>query len=199
MPVWRLQTSMMADTALPRDRVVITPHFDDGGVGTDPQGLCDDLAAALHTWCAGAGTREIKVSAYDAQGTVPVFPQGEAVVNPSLAPVSGVMREAALCLSFFSGRNRQRQRGRLYLPCFLFMSPGAALGLRPSAVNMNRVAELAPIFEGLGGPDVDWVVFSRLDNQARPVTDWFVDDEWDIVRSRGLRSSTRVTGTTAEA
>jgi hypothetical protein len=39
------------------------------------------------------------------------------------------------------------------------------------------------------------VVYSRREKVARPVTNYWVDDEWDTVRSRGLRSSTRVTGT----
>jgi len=194
MPIWRLQTSFGFDTNLPRDQMVITPHFDDAGVGTDPQGLCDDLAAALDTWTPG--TMQITVKAYDAQGSTPVFPQGEKVLNASSTPGTSTPREIALCLSFYSQRNRPRQRGRLYIPGAAF---GMTTGLRPSAGNMTKVLALGPIFADLGGPDVDWVVFSRVSNDAFPVTNYYVDDEWDIQRRRGLRPTTRQTGTTSEA
>lgn len=197
MPVWRLQTEISMDSTLPRDVLTMTPHFNDGGVGSDPQGLCDDLAAAISTWSEGA-PKQIVVTAYDAQGTVPVLPQGRAVVNAGASPVSDYPREIAVCLSFYSGQNRPRWRGRLYVP-FVALAPlSQNLGARPPLGVRNKVAALAPIFEGLGGVDVDWSIYSRVDDVARPVTNWWVDDEWDTVRSRGLRPTTRNSGTTSE-
>jgi len=194
MPVWRLQTSWAVSTAFPRDRMVITPHFNDAGATTDPESLCTDLADALEGWAGATG--ELRVTAYDAQGTPPVFPQGEALrrvgtFRPAIQP-----REIALCLSFYSQRNLPRNRGRLYIPVVL---PGGALGQRPSTEQMDFIGALAPIFEGLGGADVDWCVYSRRDNVARPVTNWWVDNEWDVIRSRGLRGDTRILGSTSEA
>jgi len=200
MPTWRLQCSIAADTTFPRDKIVITPHFNDQGISSDPQGLCDDLAAALNGWLVTPGAREIKVTAYDAQGTPPVFPQGEAILNPAAAPASAIIREVACCLSFYAGENRPRQRGRLYIPAFLCQA-GSTTPLRPILGTRQKVADLAPLFEGLGGTDVDWVVFSRIpapDGTPRSVTNWWVDDEWDIVRSRGLQPTTRLEGTTSE-
>jgi hypothetical protein len=189
----------MSDTTFPRDAVVMTPHFDDGGITTDPQALCDDLAAALNTWMVGANTRQVKVTAYDAQGTPPVYPQGEAILNTGMQTDASCPREVALCLSFYSERNIPRNRGRLYIPAwFLPLGANGAL-VRPNPSSMVRAGELAPILEQLGGPDVDWVVYSRTDDVARPVTNWFVDDEWDTVRSRGLRATTRQEGSTSEA
>jgi hypothetical protein len=40
-----------------------------------------------------------------------------------------------------------------------------------------------------------WVLFSRKNAAAYDVTAVYVNDEWDIVRSRGLRETTRQTGT----
>ena len=195
MPVWRLQVSIAADTAFAQDRMVITPHFDDSGVGTDPQGLCNDLRDACQGYFVGA--REIEVKAYDAQGTVPVYPQGSAIVNTGLAPASGSQRETAICLSFYAGENRPRKRGRLYMPCCVMGIPTS--NVRPLAAHQTKVAAFAPILQDLGGPDVDWVVYSRADDEARAVTNWWIDDAWDTVRSRGLDPATRVTGTTSEA
>jgi len=191
MPIWRLQSWFGFDSAFARDRMMITPHFDDRGLGTDPQGLCDDLAAQLDTWTPG--TMEIGVRAYDAQGSQPVFPQGEKILNPASTPATGTPREVSLCLSYYSGHNRPRYRGRLYIPGAAF---GAVMGLRPSAGNMTKVMALGPIFAALGGVDVDWVVYSRAQNAAHKVSNYYVDDEWDIVRSRGLRPTTRQAATT---
>lgn len=194
MPVWRLQSSFQVTTAFPRDAMVITPHFNDSGALTNPQGLCNDLADAYADWI-GLFT-EITVTAYDAQGTPPVFPQGEAIRSPGQIGNSPTARELAVCLSFYSERNLPRNRGRLYIPAGI--AGAGESGQRPSAALRDKVAELAPIYGALGGADVDWCVYSRRDDEARPVTHWFVDDEWDVIRSRGLRPETRVTGTTSE-
>jgi hypothetical protein len=194
VPVWRLQTSWAMDSALPRDRLVITPHVDDHGALTDPQGLCDDLVAALQGWMNSTG--EVAVRAYDAEGTVPVFPAATSVVNSGAFMSRDVPRELALCLSFYSERNLPRRRGRLYLPLPLI---GTAMSKRPNIGHIEAATSLAAILQNLGGPDVDWVVYSRRDQVARPVTNWWVDDEWDVQRSRGLRSTSRTAGTTSEA
>lgn len=194
MPVWRLQCAFSCDTTFPTDQLIMTPHFRDSGVGTDPDGLCSDLATALDTW--DNAVRQIRVTAYDAQGTPPVYPQGEHILNLGAAPATTTVREVAICLSYFSGVNRPRNRGRLYVPAAL--GGIATSGSRPSLANRQKVADLVPILTGLGGADVDWVVYSRVDNQARPVSNWWVDDTWDIQRSRGLRPTTRLEGTASE-
>lgn len=197
MPVWRLQTSIGADSPDARDRFVITPHLDDGGVTTDPQQLCEDWADTLIGWELGA-TRQIEVTAYDAQGTPPVFPQGHAIRNAGLFPSSSCPREVALCLSFYSERNLPRQRGRLYIPMPLLMANHSIGQARPSTPLMEKVLNLGEGLSNLGGNDVDWVVYSRVDDEARPVSNSYVDDEWDTIRSRGLRPTTRVADTHSE-
>lgn len=41
----------------------------------------------------------------------------------------------------------------------------------------------------------NWVIFSPTRNAMDGVSNYWVDDEWDIVRSRGLRGVTRQLGT----
>lgn len=197
MPIWRLQSEFAADSTLPRDYLTITPHFNDQGVGSDPQGLCDDLAAALDGF-AGTGNREIRVTAYDAQGTKPVYPEARAVINTGSAPASGSMRELAICLSFYSVRNVPRQRGRLYIPHVVCAAVSSTVAVRPSDPQRTNVGSLAQVFSDLGGVDVDWCVWSRTNAIAYPITNWWVDDEWDVIRSRGLRSTTRTQGTVSD-
>lgn len=198
----RAQISIAADSLLPRDRLVMTPHFEvSGGAlpGIDFDALANDLATGIGNWMVTANSREVNVKIYDAQGSKPVIPEADVTKNTNLAPASAVMREAALCLSYFAGANRARRRGRLYVPVNAFVSAGGSLnlGLRPTLASQQKVADLVPIFAGLGGIDCDWVVYSRQDNTARKITDWWVDNEWDIVRTRGLRPSSRLAGTTS--
>ena len=198
MAIYRLQCSLGADTAFPRDRWVITPHFStttgisDGAADQ----LCEDLADALQLWDSHAA-REITVKAYDAQGTVPVYPVGSAIRDVGMFPASTAPREVALCLSFYSGQNIPRRRGRLYIPYNCIVDSGSP-PLRPSQGQINQVAALVPIFTGLGGVDVDWCVFSRKDDAAYSVSNWWVDNEWDTMRSRGMRSTSRTTGSVSE-
>jgi hypothetical protein len=205
--VIRMQISVPQDTSLPRDRFVITPHFrtsfNASIGGADEQALVDDLAAGFDTWIQGSGmSREVLVKAYDAEnpGTreAPAAPLAEAIRNPNVVRESSVPREVAVCLSFFSERNLKRQRGRLYIPAPFLYGSGIT-GNRPASDKRDLVAGLVPLFTGLGGVDVDWCVWSRRDLVARPVTHWYVDDEFDVQRRRGFRATTRTQGTTDEA
>ena len=195
MAILRLQCEFMYDSAFPRDRMVINPHFRDDDVTTSPQDMCNDLAAALVTW--GGSTGEVRVTSYDAQGTIPVFPQGDAERGQGVAPTSTTNREVALCLSYYSEVNRPRYRGRLYLPCYAMGMSTA--GARPALTAQTKASELVPILADLGGTEVDWCVWSRRDAVARPVTNWWVDNAFDVVRSRGLRATSRLEGTAGEA
>jgi len=196
MAVYRFQCSFTRDTTFARDRLMLTPHFDVGGLGPpDIQALAEDLATGLDAWDAGLG--QLDVVAYDAQGTPPVYPVADATRNVGLAPAATGVREVAVCLSYFSGVNRARRRGRLYIPATL--GGISTTATRPSPANRQKVADLVPLFTNLGGTNVDWCVYSKVDNVARPVTNWWVDDAWDIQRSRGLAPTTRLEGTTSEA
>jgi len=196
MAILRLQCAFQYDTAFPRDRMVITPHFQDDQLLVGAQSLCDDLADALDIWSGATG--EVKVTSYDAQGAPPVYPNGETIHRQGVVDNTNWPRELSLCLSYYSERNIPRRRGRLYLPIPIVAAAGAT-AVVPTAGQMQKAMELAPIFEALGGGDVDWVVYSRVANAAYPVTNYWVDNEWDVQRSRGLRASERLTGTTSEA
>jgi len=197
----RLKCSWKMDSSFPRDRMVINPVFKadwaidpESGLNPDSNELCQDLADGLSAWDGSAA--EIEVKSYDLEGTKPVYPNGYGVANLGGTGSSGMPRETALCLSFYAGRNVPRRRGRLFLPgVFLTSAPGQ----RPTTAQMTNVGALSSLFEGIGGVNVDWCVWSTLDQEAFPVTNWWVDDEWDTVRSRGLRATTRITGTTSEA
>jgi hypothetical protein len=62
-----------------------------------------------------------------------------------------------------------------------------------------KVAALVPILTGLGGVNVDWVVWSSKLRTSVPVTDWHVDNAFDTQRRRGIGATVTVSGTTSEA
>lgn len=195
MAIYRMQCSWQVGSAFPRDRMVIDPVFRDSGVGTDPEGLVEDLATALSAW--SASTNELVVKAYNLEDPIPRLPKATAIRNEGAIGEAGLPRELALCLSFYSGVNQPRRRGRLYVPLVMIAGFGS-MPARPSSALMNKVLSLGPIFADLGGADVDWSVYSTRDSTARAVSNYWVDDEWDVVRKRGLRPTTRVAATASE-
>lgn len=160
----------------------------------DIQGLCDDAAALFATFRSYPNNiNEVRVKAYDMDDAKP-----RPIRGNSLHAIAGVVdpapREVCLCLSFFSQRNLPRRRGRLYI------GPYAqnVMVLQPAAPQQNDLGVLAQGLADLGGVDIDWVVHSVVDNTYNSVSDWWVDNEWDTQRSRGLEADQRISGTVGE-
>lgn len=197
----RAQCSWQVGSMLPRDQVQITPcfrHQNPLGVGdTDWQNLCDDLANGLNTWGSPVigNSHQILVKLYEIGAAKPNRPRATKMLNVGNSSEAPSMREVACCLSFYGGPNAPRNRGRLYIPNFI-ASAATQIGPRPSDTVRTKIAELVPLFAGLGGLNVDWIVWSPTAAAATKVTNWYVDDEWDVQRRRGLRPTTRTSGTT---
>ena len=193
MAILKAVVSTFMDTIEPTDALQITPHFDTGGSGATPQGLADELLAAWTTYLPTRvrPTRQ-RVVVYNAVGAPPNYPLATAEVNPNSAVASTGNRDISLTLSYFSNFNRPRFRGRLYIPmCVLDIAAG---GVQASTTNMQKIGSLATILAGIGA-NTQWVVYSKTDNAARPVTDWWCDNAWDTQRRRGKKASARETGT----
>ena len=194
----RALVSWAVNSTLPRDAQMITPCFraQSGFVSDSPDwdALAGDLATALDGWQV-APKRQLTVKLYEIGLPKPNRPKATVVKNVGVASAAGVPSELALCLSFNGGPNGPSNRGRLYLPVSVFYPtpPGA----RPATELMTKVGDLAPIFSSLGGANVDWIVWSPTKKAATRVERWFVDDEWDTQRKRGLRSTTRVAASTS--
>jgi hypothetical protein len=110
--------------------------------------------------------------------------------------------EVALCLSYFSTYNAKRFRGRNYIPySWIWAAEGSnqtVIQQRPSAAEMQHAMDLwnlvyKPVDHNTNW---DWVLKSRVDKAFKPITDVWVDNEWDTIRSRGLRGDTRITAKT---
>jgi hypothetical protein len=192
---YRAQVTVWHDSLAPADGCTINPAFHVTSVWpAGPSGLADDLASAVYAKFGGS-TNRVRVRMYELPLVKPIVPVAE-VFKGSTSPASSCNREVALCLSYYSGSNTKRHRGRLYIPAhWLAIS---SLPSRPTSQNQTDALGWRTIFTGLGGVDVDWVLWSERDQAHRPVTDCYVDNEWDVVRSRGLKPTLRSTATTTE-
>lgn len=193
----RAQIGIQLDSAFPRDEMVITPHFLIRQVpfSADFDQLANDLAVGYETW--HGRTTQTRVKIYDAQEDAPNFPKATKTRQTGVTAVSEVPRDVAVCLSYYSETNIPTRRGRLFLPAAAWMTGPSSLTGRPSAGVRGKAQELVSLFSGLGGIDVDWCVYSRKKDAAYTISNWWVDDEWDTQRSRGLRATTRTSGTTS--
>lgn len=167
--------------------MVITPHY----TGTDPQALADKLRDQLTAVTSWVSVPTITINVYLATGAPPHHPLASSV-HTGAAATSVMPREVAICLSYYATLNQPRLRGRVYLPAPIM---GMASGIRPAPGDLPRALNFGPaLFKTLPAGHVP-VVFSRVAGTSAPITNYWVDNEWDTVRSRGLISTTRSVGT----
>ena len=195
MAILRAQCSFQFDDSFATNAVVINPHFSISTPLGDESALAEDLANGLDAWAVPPCPITVKI--YDAQGAPPQPPLATATAGGPAIPVASFNKELALCLSYRRDEGFPRQRGRLYVP--IIAAQGAApTGPRPTNATQTKCSDLVPIFTALGGIDVDWVVYSRLDDTAYSVKHWHVDNAWDVVRSRGPKATSRIEGDVSE-
>lgn len=181
----------------PKNQMVINPCFRHTSfplLGIDAQQLTDDLAAALKGW---AGTNELTVKTYDLEAPKPNYPIAQKTLDAGTYFTPTIPPELAVCLSFYGGQNVPRKRGRLYLPAYLATASAANMGREIPAAVITKASLLPGIFSSLGGVNVDWIVWSRVALAAAKVSHFWVDNAWDIQRSRGTPPTTKVIQTTS--
>jgi hypothetical protein len=185
---------------LPKNRFVNHIHMEHvtgGLLDTDLKGITDALAALYQTRYGNA-THEVDVRAYDTDA-VPNYPRAHTIVAAGSPWTISVPREVALCLSY-SGPNRgnKNERGRIYL-CPALKAGIGAYSARPDTQQMTWAAEWYTksneSFPDIGGIDWKFGVWSTTLKKFRQTTQWWVNDDWDVVRGRGLPESTRQSGT----
>lgn len=188
MATYRVQIGFALDSSLPRDVVTINPHY----VGDNAQALADALKANIIANANVGASAPFTIKVYDAAKAPPSFPIASAT-NPGTPLTSGSPREVCLCLSYYSVNNRPSTRGRLYIP-YNFI--GGSMGIRPTTTQRSTCLNWGNTL-GKGLPsNHQWAVYShKLGGTGAVVTNTWVDDEWDIQRSRGLKPTTRTLGT----
>lgn len=175
------------DSALPKDVVTINPCY----FGDDPQALANSLKTNLMAHAVIGADTPFVIKIYNAEKAPPSFPLAQASNGTGFKATTNP-REVAICLSYYSTYNRPGYRGRVYLPAHFV---GGGVALRPTLPQMNNALAFTNVL-GKGLPTAhNLVVYSRHLGQSFGVSNTWVDDEWDTVRSRGLKATTRVLGT----
>jgi hypothetical protein len=196
--VYEFQIGLAVTDTLPRNRFVNVIHMEHvvGSVlDTDLENVCADLAAMYQSHYAYAG--ETTVKAYDV-GPKPNYPLAQVTVNQGLAYGINVARELALVLSF-AGENRgnKSERGRIYLCPNIVSTNLAAAAVRPSTPQQNWALNFFTMsnnsFPDIGGVDWKFGIYSPTYKKFTQAEQAWVNDEWDIIRKRGLRETGRVT------
>lgn len=187
MAIYRAQITWPVDSVFAVDAMSINPHY----FGTDAQALADKLKSNFTAFTPIGATKPFTIRIYDAQKAPPSYPL--ATASQAGTPVnSDRPRELALCLSYYSTHNRPRLRGRVYLPAQFV---GGTLASRPSPAQITAALSFKdPLTQSLP-PSTNMVVYSRMDDKSYGVDNFWVDDEWDIVRSRGRKPTSRQTAT----
>jgi hypothetical protein len=182
MALYRVSIQFPADSALPKDVITINPHF----AGDAPQALADALKTNLAAVVA-IGTKPFVIKVYDALKAPPSYPLAVASQGTGFFP-TGVPREVAICLSYYAAFNRPHTRGRLYLPAFLLTG---GLGVRPTSGQITAALNFRSVFTSGLPAGHKWNTYSPTTGGSEPVTNVWVDDEWDTVRSRGMKGVAR--------
>lgn len=182
MAVYRVQIAFKLDGTLPRDAVTINPHYQ----GDNASALANALRTNIKAE-PGVPLMPFTIKVYDAEKAPPSYPLYE-VSESTGSLTTSVPREVALCISYYSAVNRPTYRGRLYIPAGILTG---VLGLRPSAAQISQVLQWKHVLTNNLPANHSWSVWSPKRKQANTVTHAWCDDEWDTVRSRGLRGTTR--------
>jgi hypothetical protein len=200
--VYRAMLIRKSLTNIDRDDSVNTFAFkDEGNLGHD--GVHAVVGPLLHAF-------EDAIKAYLApqavlQNTIEVntYHQGDptpregrysqfTVTRPTGS--AGILpEEVAMCVSYFSGRNIPRHRGRIFLgPCHAQAMAAASGRVHMTQTTRNTLAAAASALRTTAENNgVPWGFISIADGVFRPITAGWVDDAFDTVRKRGTDPAVR--------
>ena len=198
---YKFQITMPQVSTLPRDIISHTFHMQHLAPSlTDLDNIAQDAALLFQKHYGGdAAGMKVTCKVYD-MGAGPHVPKSEKTVG-TLPWQAGCPREVALCLSFAKRANLPRERGRLYMSVGAYLGGSAISTIteRPNAFAINKVLELYSksneSLPDLGAANWTFGVYSPTNDAFYKTETAWVDNEWDTVRSRGVRATTRVSST----
>jgi hypothetical protein len=194
MAQYRMQVAVVDNNQLARDYMVNTFYLDSDVnilAGEDLDSLAQDTANLFASYRTYPTTiLKVVCKLYDMSDPEPRPIKAQKEATPTKLGASGP-REVACCLSYYAGRNLPRLRGRMYIGPW----PSAQCTETPTSDVRTSLGALAAGISALGGANIQWVQYSPTTGDFTNVTNWWVDSEWDTMRSRGLRAALRTTGT----
>lgn len=137
---------------------------------------------------------------YDLADPTPRAPVRETTWNFTAAPTGNPLApETALCISFqadkVSGESQARRRNRIYLGP-LQQGINDTTG-RPTAASVSAIRNAGQglLTASVAAADWTWGIYSTLSLGLAPVTNGWVDNEYDTQRRRGRVATSRSTFT----
>ena len=212
MPIHEVKVAFHDDSGLPEDDIVNTFHFStvagsSAGLGAVLLGLMDEFydsptsapsGNALSNYFPATLASPATVKCYNLSDAPPRVPYFTGTFGHG-ATGSALPREIALRITAHaalpSGVDARNRRGG---PFFGPLEDNANVNGRPAA-DLLLVARLAAdrlranAQNTLVPADLEWVIYSPTEGQGYPIVGGWVDDEFDIVRSRGLRRTAKNT------
>lgn len=165
------------------DVIVNTLYFNVSGSVDDPDynSLGNDLWTiwAARPWVQG---RFLDIRGYNMDDPEP-RPQRYLKRQQVTGSSPEGPHQISLALSYYADRNLPRQRGRIYI------GPWSSPGLNATVTQTTAVMALPPLLAGLGGLNVDWSLWSPTTQTHTRINHAWVDNSWDVVRSRKLKST----------
>lgn len=158
-----------------------------------------DLFAGLNTTTGSSfkvyNKRALLIKVYDDADPPHAPPRAQATYSGTGDSISISMPPQVACvLSYYADINLPSQRGRIYVGPFMATLLGATQATYTvPTVTQNQILDLGHGLFDIGGENVAHVVHSRKTATNHVVTDYFVDNRWDTIRSRLQKSSGRVT------
>lgn len=211
--VYLAQVSIPYFTAIPKDVVTNTWHFQWVGVGSpstsDYNNLRDDLKAFYqpiyttpNSMACYARPLLTTIKIYDLIDTVPRIPRYTSAMALTVTldtTTTTLAAETAVCLSYkatpLAGIPLASLRGRIYLGALGagVTGPGATNAF-PSPTSVFRTAlknGAINLITALATHNWIWVVYSRSRDQSHASINGFIDDAYDTQRRRGQGATTR--------
>jgi hypothetical protein len=161
----------------------------------------DSADGTIDSWFSQAVSRGVdkcQVKLYRLDDAPPRAPHVVPFTLGAYAGSSeGLPREVALCLSYKAlTKPGPRGRGRIYVgPLRHEVVSHVTVGeYRPGNTFMGSLLTAGIALKNLSGAaNLPWQVYSKMDSvqHMHTVTDLWVDNEFDIIRARGLRPTGR--------
>lgn len=207
MPLVRAEVTTQCSDSIPADFCtnVVYHQIDTVGFGVLPvdwDNHADEILGCFNgttgaTPFFGYSDRRINVKLYDMADALPRAEKSNRTwTSAGITTESALgIRQGAVVLSYFAGRNLPSLRGHIYLGPF----GGAELAhLRPQPTLLAQVLGLGQALFDVGGANVSHEVFSVWHNKVKraepihtTVTDYWVDNSWDVQRRRKTKATAR--------
>lgn len=183
------------DSGVPNDRVVNTWHFladDTTELDTGPLNALTSFYTSIATYLSAAVQGSASwFRAYDLADPEPRAPVIEDNWNLGSTGATKLPPELAVVLSYEapqqSGQSQARRRGRIYLgPFYVAANDSSAGVVLQGTVDGIAAAAQTLLDASQAATTWSWQIYSRVNASSIEVMHAWVDNAWDVQRSRGL-------------